>query len=117
MQLEGLSHLVLVDARVPVAFAYPGLKSELVAKKWKRHVLASGAEDVAGALEALAEAVGAGPGAQGREARTGGVPAGRPTGPLTSQTAAAVLASLLPEGAVVSDESITSTIQFFGATM
>ncbi len=113
-QLDGLRHLVLVESRVPVAaFAYPGRNSELLPEGCEVHVLASGSEDSAEALEALAEAVGASP--QAAVLRGGERPA-LPTGPLTQAAAASIVGSLLPEGAIVSDESITAGIFFPEAT-
>jgi acetolactate synthase-1/2/3 large subunit len=114
MQLDGLRHLVLVDARVPVSpFAYPNLKSELLPGGCVVHVLSSASEDSTTALEDLAEAVGARPDAAVvRGAERPGVP----TGPLTPASTAAAVGSVLPEGAIVSDESITSGIFFAGAT-
>jgi acetolactate synthase-1/2/3 large subunit len=113
-QLEGLRHLVLVDARVPVSpFAYPGLNSELLPAGCEVHVLASGSDDVAGALEALADTVGA---RQDAAVLRSAERPGRPTGPLTAAAAAAVVGSLLPEGSIVSDEAITAGIFFSGAT-
>ena len=67
-QLDGVRHLVLVDAKSPVSFfAYPDKASDLVPPGCTVHTLARPGEDAAGALEALADAVGA-PG-------DGGVPA------------------------------------------
>jgi acetolactate synthase-1/2/3 large subunit len=113
-QLDGLGHLVLVDARVPVsAFAYPGRPSELLPEGCKVHVLASGSDDLAGALEALADAVGAP--ADAAVVAT----ASRPelaTGALSAAAAADVVGALLPEGAIVSDEGNTSGLFFTGAT-
>ena len=58
-QLAGLRHLVLVDAISPVTFfAYPGKPSDLVPEGCEVHVLATGRDDAAGALAALADAVG-----------------------------------------------------------
>ena len=103
-QLAGVRHLILVDARPPVAFfAYPGRDSDLVPEGCKVHVLSSGADDAAGALADLAERVGAGPGEQVPVSRPP-----RPTGPLTPQSAADAIAALLPEGAIVIDEGVTS---------
>jgi len=114
MQLDGLRHLVLVDARAPVsAFAHPGLRSDLVPEGCEVHVLTGSAEDPLSALEALAEAVGAEPHAA--VVRGGEAPA-VPSGALTPATAAAVLGALLPEGAIVSDEGISAGIFFYGAT-
>jgi acetolactate synthase I/II/III large subunit len=59
-QLDGLRHLVVVDAKAPVSFfAYPGKASYLVPDGCEVHVLAADHQDAAGALEALAELVGA----------------------------------------------------------
>ena len=59
-QLEGVRHLVLVDAKSPVSFfAYPDKASDLVPPGCTVHTLARPGEDAAGALEALAEALGA----------------------------------------------------------
>ena len=59
-QLDGVRHLVLVDAKSPVSFfAYPDKASDLVPAGCTVHTLARPGEDAAAALEALAEAVGA----------------------------------------------------------
>jgi acetolactate synthase-1/2/3 large subunit len=106
MQLEGLKHLVLVDAKSPVSFfAYPGKPSDLVPDGCRVHELA--VEEVPALYD-----------------RTGGaeaplVPASRPplpTGALTADAAAAAIGALLPEGAVVCDESNTSGLFNMGAT-
>jgi len=113
-QLAGLRHLVLVDARSPVSpFAYPGKPSDLVPDGCEVHVLASESEDAVGALEALAELIGA----PADSARL--VPAGRPeppSGALTPASAAAAVGALLPEHAIISDEAITGAIYLPGAT-
>jgi acetolactate synthase-1/2/3 large subunit len=103
-QLAGVRHLVLVDARPPVAFfAYPGRDSDLVPDGCEVHVVSSGADDAAGALADLADRVGAPPGA----AVPGSRPP-RPAGALTPQSAADAIAALLPEGAIVIDEGVTA---------
>src|SRR5439155_11662546 len=59
VQLAGLRHLVLVDAKAPVSFfAYPGKKSYLVPDRCEVHELAGPSQDALGGLEALADAVG-----------------------------------------------------------
>ncbi len=59
-QLDGVRHLVLVDAASPVSFfAYPDKASDLVPAGCTVHALARPGDDAAGALGALAEAVGA----------------------------------------------------------
>jgi len=114
LQLDGISHLVLVDAKSPVtAFAYPGRPSDLVPESCAVHTGAAGGDAVAGALDALAEALGAGSGPYlpAPESRPEVAP-----GPLTPASAAAVVGALLPEGAIVSDEGITAGLYFSGAT-
>jgi acetolactate synthase-1/2/3 large subunit len=113
-QLTGAQHLVLAGATAPVSFfAYPGVPGYLVPEGCDVHTLATASDDVAEALEALADSVGAPPDAARLEA-----PArpDRPTGALNAQTVAAAIGALLPEGAVVSDEGNTSGIFVSGAT-
>src|ERR1700733_14143500 len=59
-QLDGVRHLVLVDAKAPVSFfAYPDRASDLVPPGCTVHTLVRPGEDAAGALEGLAELLGA----------------------------------------------------------
>ncbi len=106
MQLEGIRHLVLVDAKSPVSFfAYPGKPSDLVPEGCTVHTLAGGADDVGAAVAGLAELLDVERGSAPRQ--SAGTP-GLPSGPLTAQTVCQVLGALLPEGAIVSDEGNTS---------
>jgi acetolactate synthase I/II/III large subunit len=113
-QLDGLRHLVVVDAKAPVSFfAYPGRDSYLVPAGCEVHVLAPPGGDATGALEALAKLVGAPPDAATRQA------ADRPdlpTGALTAEAVSRALGALLPEGAIVSDEGNTSSLFAPGLT-
>ena len=112
--LKDVRHLILVGAKAPVAFfAYPDKPSVLTPDGCRIHRLSTIAEDSIGALEALAEAVGAKK--NGEVVQQPSRPA-LPTGPLTPDTLAAALGALLPEGAIVSDESVTSGRGFFKAT-
>ena len=108
VQLDGLHHLVVVDAKPPVSFfAYPGKPSDLVPDGCAVHVLAAPDADAPGALEALADVVGAPADAAARQ------PADRPdppTGELTADAVAQALGALLPEEAIVSDEGNTSSL-------
>ncbi len=114
MQLDGVRHLVLVDARSPVSFfAYPGKPSDLVPEGCAVHPVAGPADDLAAAVAALADALGA-PAASGSRQQPA-VP-GLPTGALTSQAVCQALGALLPEAAVVSDEGNTSGLFAPGAT-
>jgi acetolactate synthase-1/2/3 large subunit len=106
VQLDGLKHLILVDAKPPVSFfAYPGRKSWLVPDGCQVHELAGPDADVLGALSALVEALGAGGATP--ELTPAGRPA-RPSGSLTAELACQAIGAVLPEGAIVSDESVTS---------
>jgi acetolactate synthase-1/2/3 large subunit len=114
MQLEGLRHLVLVDTKAPVSFfAYPGKASDLVPDGCTVHVLAGPDGDPAGALAALADAVGAAPDAATVQAPV--VPE-LPTGPLTADAVCQAIGALLPDGAIVSDEGNTSGLFAAGHT-
>ena len=111
-QLDGAKHLVLAGAKSPVSFfAYPGMPSDLVPAGCEVHVLAehSGAAD---ALIALADEVAPGtvpPVAAGSRPQL-------PTGALTNASAADVIGALLPERAIVVDESNTSGLLLPQAT-
>ena len=106
VQLAGLTHLVLVDARPPVSFfAYPGQPSELTPAGCTLHTLAAPDEDVLASLSALVAALGA----------QAAVPAlqapwrpGAPRGKLTAEKVCKAVGHLLPEGAIVVDEAQTS---------
>src|SRR5258708_912 len=112
--LKDIRHLILVGAKAPVAFfAYPDKPSVLTPDGCQIHQLSSMAEDSIGALEALADAVGAKK--NGEVVQQPGRPA-LPTGALTPDTLPGALGALLPEGAIVSDESVTSGRGFFKAT-
>jgi acetolactate synthase I/II/III large subunit len=111
-QLSGVRHLILVDARSPVAFfAYPGRSSDLVPEGCEVHILSSGSDDASGALADLTKQVGAGAAESVPVVR----PA-RPSGALTAQSAAYAIGALLPEGAIVIDEGVTSSGYVAAAT-
>jgi acetolactate synthase-1/2/3 large subunit len=114
LQLEGLRHLVLVDAKSPVSFfAYPGKASDLVPDGCTVHGLAGAADDLDAAVSGLAELLDITSGAAPRQPR--GVP-DLPTGRLDAQAVCQALGALLPEGAIVSDEGNTSGLFAPGAT-
>ena len=103
-QLDGAAHLILAGAASPVTFfGYPGKPSDLVPDGAAVHTLA-GPVGAAAALRALAERL-----APGTLAATAAAarPA-LPSGALTVQTAADVVGALLPDRAIVVDESNTS---------
>jgi acetolactate synthase-1/2/3 large subunit len=107
-QLADVKHMIMVGSSAPVSFfAYPGKPSVLHPEGCAFHYIGG-----ASALEQLADLVGAG-------AVATPAPSARPdlpTGDLTPDTIAAVVGALLPEGAIVSDEAITSGRSLPGAT-
>ena len=106
VQLAGVQHLVLVDAKSPVSFfAYPGKPSDLVPEGCQVHTLSSPAQDAAASLEKLAAALGA------SAVQPPLVPAlrpGRPRGALSAPKVCKAVGHLLPENAILIDEAITS---------
>jgi acetolactate synthase I/II/III large subunit len=113
-QLDGLKHLILVDAASPVSFfAYPDKASDLVPDGCTVHVLAAPGDDATGALLELADAVDAPEDAAEVQApfRTD-----RPTGALNAESFAAAVGALLPEGAIVVDEGNTGGLFVSGFT-
>lgn len=98
--------LVLVGAKPPVSFfAYPDRPSLMYRREAPIIELARPDQDLAIALDALVEAVGAG----GAQAVTSALQLPqRPTGELTIAALGALIGSWLPENAIVVDESITS---------
>src|SRR3954454_11821228 len=109
VQLAGIKHLILVDAKAPVSFfAYPGKKSYLVPDGCEVHELVSPSGEVVGSLEAVLDVVGATSASNG-PAQQPQRPA-RPTGELNADKVCQAIAAVLPEGAIVSDESQTSGV-------
>ncbi len=105
--LKDVRQMVLVGARAPVAFfAYPGKPSRLAPDDCEITELAGVADDITGALEALAAELGALSIPPARVAASGRPEAAR--GAVTLDGVASVIGSLLPENAIVVDESVTS---------
>jgi acetolactate synthase-1/2/3 large subunit len=104
--LKDYRQIVLIGAGPPVAFfAYPDMPGPLHPEGCEISTLARAEEDCVGALQALAEAVGAKPG--GAKLQSASRPE-RPSGPINLDALAAAIGALLPEGAIVVDESVTS---------
>ena len=109
--LARFERLILVETRPPVSFfGYPGVRSSLAPEGCAFDVLASEDQDGAGALEWLAEELGA--------RLTGSAPSvPRPdlprAGSLTVDTLGRAVGALLPEGAILSDETVSSNAQIW----
>jgi acetolactate synthase-1/2/3 large subunit len=105
--LRGLRRIVLVGAAAPVGFfAYPGKPSLLAPPECVFTDLAAVDQDIVGALDALADELGAHHLAPAHVAAL--APPALAEGPITLDGIAAVLAALIPEDAIVVDEAITS---------
>jgi acetolactate synthase-1/2/3 large subunit len=111
--LEGVRHLLLVGRARPMAFfAHPGQAQTPEPAGARIHVLARPGQDLGDALERLADRL---------EAPLTAPPAraeapGAARGPVTAEAVARTLCALLPEGAVVADESVSFGRPFFAAT-
>ncbi len=113
-QLAGLRHLVIVDSKAPVSFfAYPDKPSYLVPDDCEVHMLCAPGDDTTDALNQLVDAVGA---ADTAPTPQPALRPDRPTGPVNGETVAAALGAVLPEAAIVVDESQTLGIWASGAT-
>lgn len=104
--LKGLEQIVLVGAPAPVTFfAYPDKPSWAAPAGCELIALATPQDNTVAALEALADALGA---------HAPGVPVQRVIpelpvhGPLTADDMGAIVARLMPEQAIVSDDSLTA---------
>ena len=111
---DGVRHVVVVAADDPVSFfAYPGKRGRLRPPDAALHVLARPEEDAADALARLADELGAptvpppDPGPTPEPAK----------GPATSEAVARTVAALLPENAIVVDESVSFGFGFFPGTV
>jgi acetolactate synthase-1/2/3 large subunit len=112
--LADARHLVLVGSEAPVAFfAYPDKPSALSPPQCETHTLATPGEDVVGALEALAEELGAPQDAPVQELEEYTPPSGEA---ITLEAAAASVGTLLPEGAIVVDEALSAAAAFISRT-
>ena len=113
--LRDLRQIVLVGAKAPVGFfAYPGKPSTLAPPECAFTLLAGAGDDIVGALEALADELGARATPPAHVAPL--APPALPSGNVTLEGIAAVLGALLPENAIVVDESVSSGRGFASLT-
>lgn len=111
--LAKYEHIVLVNARPPVNFfAYPGKPSTQYAPQAQLHVLSRPDQDGTAALGALAEALHAKPAPIPDPGPRPQAASGAPTPEKLAQTVAA----LMPEHAIVSDESVSYGRGFYRFT-
>ena len=113
-QFKEFRQLIVVGAHPPIAyFAYPGKSGEFTSPECEIHTLAKPGEDYVGALDALAGALSARGGELIPE-KAERPP--MPSGEITLPGLAAVVGALLPENAIVVDESNTSGRGLMAAT-
>ena len=110
-RLAKFRHIILVGAKAPVAFfAYPDKPGWLAPAQAEIHVLAEPWQDSEQALEWLVEALGA------EHAAIDTLEVNRPDPPqgkLDGKKLATAVAALLPENAIVADESVSLGRGFF----
>ncbi len=108
--LSPFKNVILAGAISPVAFfGYPGLPSYLISPESDQSILCRPEDDIAGALEALADELGA---AAAVEINATLQLPPLPSGRITPESLSAVVAALLPENAIVMNEGNTSTGPF-----
>jgi acetolactate synthase-1/2/3 large subunit len=100
--------VVVVGALPPVAFfGWPGARSNMLPDDVDVLCLAGAEEDVAVALAAVADGLGA---SVDRRSRAPVAPPPKPSGALDGATLATAVAATLPEHAIVVDEGATSSV-------
>lgn len=113
--LAGTEQLILIGARAPVAFfAYPGKPSLLAPADCEVIDMTEPTDDLAQALAALADAVGADRSVAPVLAQAG--TAALPTGALTAAAIIQAIGLLSPDNAIICDESVSSGRDSFKST-
>jgi acetolactate synthase I/II/III large subunit len=111
--LAPYEHLILVNATDPIGFfAYPGKPGRFARPGAEIHVLSRPEQSAEGALQALVDELGA---PEAAIPDNGPKPA-RASGKPTPENLATTIAAVLPDGAVVVDESISYGRGFFKNT-
>jgi acetolactate synthase I/II/III large subunit len=111
--LRDIDELILVGSKVPVAFfAYPGKPGRLIRDDCTVLTLAGPGDDLAAALWALADEIGAKkePVVSAAPMRTDD---GLPGGTLSADVVSTIVARMLPENCIVCDESVSSGRMFY----
>ena len=113
--LKPFKRIVLVGARAPIGFfAYPDKPAILTREGAEILTLANAGADVSDALNALCTATQSDKTSPAHVVQAS-VP-DRPTGPITLDSLAAMIARAIPEDAIVVDESVTTGRAFSPAT-
>ncbi len=113
--LSSYEVVLLAGTPEPVTFfGYPGIKSRILADEQERIRLCSDRQDVATALEYLADAL-SGP-THCMDTLTSAERPGLPTGELTADKACVTLAALQPDDVIIVDEALTSGSAYYPLT-
>ncbi|WP_158931864.1 acetolactate synthase large subunit [Acidisphaera sp. S103] len=111
--MAGTQHLILAGSRKPVTFfAYPNKPQTSIPQDAGIHILSRPEQDVVESLARLADALGCkkvAPPDNGSRPETG-------RGALTPEAVAATVGALMPEHAVIADESVSFGRGFFANT-
>ena len=111
--LAGIKHLILIGATVPVGFfAYPGKPGLMAPPGCQVHVLARPEHYAGDALSRLADKLAVPPPPPLVDEKR----AERARGAITPESFAQQIGALLPDGAIVADESVSFGRAFFPAT-
>lgn len=114
MMMSAFRQAVVVGTKAPVAFfAYPNKPSTFLSPECQVHTPWSAEYDVTDVLAAIAEEVGAKVVATPAARSETTLPA---AGKISVESVGSALAALMPEGAIVSDEAITSGLWAYMAT-
>ena len=109
----GVRHVILVGAKVPASFfAYPGKPSVLSPPDAVTHVLARPGQDAVGALEWLADELGAPQNVPMPDVE----PPALMRGAFEPEAFARTLGALLPENCIVAEDAVTSGRQLLAPT-
>jgi acetolactate synthase I/II/III large subunit len=110
--LKDVEQLILLGAKAPVAFfAYPGKPSVMTPEHCSILPLADRGDDLLHTLQWLADELGVGADVQPEVAELKRPPL--PNGALTASAVCTALAALIPEHAILCDESVTSGRNLF----
>jgi len=113
-RLAGFDSVILVGAKRPVGFfAYPGRPADCVPSGARLCTVQLGSEGLDSALLELADALGLAVEVPATVVHASALPA---DGPLSAATVGQVLAALMPEEAIISDEANTTGPELFGHT-
>jgi acetolactate synthase-1/2/3 large subunit len=113
--LKDVQQLILIGAKAPVSFfAYPGKPGVMTPPGCEIHPLAAVADDLQHTLEWLADELGVPRDLAIRKPERVRLPL--PTGALTAEAVMAALGVLMPEEAILCDESVSAGRTLFGYT-